>query len=118
MKRSGSISQTAFLWMTEIYDKGYALFMAGTGGWALALTVAMVVFAVDKEEIERFVNMPNYPRDSDICALCIPIRCHDYRIANFIQEGSFCTGHMMLLGVMLMPADHVFPDWRNRHRFV
>ncbi len=114
MKRSGiNIADSVLGGMTEIYDKGYALLYGwNRGGWALALTVAMVVFCLlTKKKLKRFREICRYyPPVILISVLYVFLYAAPIiGLPNLIPEGRFfAPGHMMLLGVMLMPADMVF----------
>lgn len=99
----------------EIYDKGYAvLYGKNRGGWAFALTVAMIVFCWLVRKMEKIKSFHEVCRKYPPVILASVIYIVVYAapmvgLPDFIPEGRFfAPGHMMLLGVMLMPADLVF----------
>lgn len=99
--------------VTEIYDKGYAvLYGRSRGRWALALTMCAVVFCwLAKKRWKRFHEAcRNYPPVILASVLYVFVYAAPMiGLPDFIPEGRFfAPGHMLMLGVMLMPVDVVF----------
>ena len=115
--RRSEISITARLLSSviEIYDKGYvALYGKTSGGWVFVLTVAAVVFCwltKKKEKFKRFREVcRKYPPVILVSVIYIVVYAAPMiGLPDWIPEGRFfAPGHMMLLGVMLLPVDLVF----------
>lgn len=116
IKRS-EISITARLLsgIIEIYDKGYAaLYGKSRGGWAFVLTMAAVIFCWLAKRKDRFKRFREVCRNYPPVILASVIYIFVYAapmigLPDFIPEGRFfAPGHMMLLGVMLIPTDLAF----------
>ena len=115
--RRSEISITARLLsgVVELYDKGYAaLYGKRSGGWAFILTVAVVVFCwltKKKEKFKRFREVcRKYPPVILVSVIYVLVYAAPMiGLPDWIPEGRFfAPGHMMLLGVMVMPLDLAF----------
>lgn len=100
--------------VNKIYYRGYVLLYGRSRGkWAMALTVAAAVFCLLAKtgKVKWFREAcQSYPPVILASVIYIFVYASPMiGLPDFIPEGRFfAPGHMMLLGVMLMPVDVVF----------
>lgn len=99
----------------EIYDKGYAaLYGKSRGGWAFVLTMTAAIFCYLTKKKEKFKRFREVCRKYPPIILASVIYIFVYAapmigLPDLLPEGRFfAPGHMMLLGVVVMPVDVIF----------
>lgn len=110
-----SITATLLRGVAEIFDKGYsALYGKSRGGWMLVLTAVAVAFCWLTRRKEKFIRFREtaigYPPVILGSVLYILIYAAPMiGLPDLLPEGRFfAPGHMMMLGVVMMPIDVLF----------